>query len=134
MVCVYCGSETKVTNSRHQKRHNQVWRRRKCLACGNIFSSLEVVDLSQALMVDKNGRLEPFQREKLLLSIYESLRHRKDAVEAATALTQTIVGQLIAQIVNASLPRNTITEITAVALARFDHAAGVQYTAFHPLA
>jgi len=133
MVCIYCGSDTKVTNSRHQKRRNQVWRRRRCLACGNIFSTLEVADLSQALMVDKNGRLEPFQREKLLLSVYESLRHRKDAVEAASALTQTIIGQLLIQISNASLDRNIITEITAVALDRFDHAAGVQYTAFHPL-
>ena len=60
MVCIYCGGETKVTNSRLQKRNNQVWRRRQCLECKGVFTTHEAVDLSSALLIDKSGAPEPF--------------------------------------------------------------------------
>lgn len=51
MKCIYCGHKTVVINSRLQLKPNQVWRRRQCLACQQIFSSLEGVDWSQAIRV-----------------------------------------------------------------------------------
>jgi transcriptional repressor NrdR len=133
MVCIYCSGETKVTNSRPQRRANQVWRRRQCLSCDNVFTTLEAVDLTTSLLIHRNALYEPFQREKLLLSVYDSLRHRKDAVEAATALTNTIVGNLLKDIDNATVLRAKIVATTADVLKKFDNAAYVQYLAFHPL-
>jgi transcriptional repressor NrdR len=132
MVCIYCGGETRVVNSRHQKKANQVWRRRQCLVCKAIFTTLEAVDATQALRVQDNKRFEPFSRDKLLLSIYDSLRHRKTATADATALTNTILSQLYPQIENALLERDGIVEISAAVLERFDKAAATSYRAFHP--
>jgi transcriptional repressor NrdR len=131
MVCVYCSSETKVVNSRHQKKANQVWRRRECQSCGAVFTTLEGVDATQALRFQNAKHSEPFSRDKLLLSVYDSLRHRKTATEDATALTGTIMTGLYAFIQNATIQRDAVVEITATVLERFDKAAATSYRAFH---
>lgn len=88
--------------------------------------------MASSLLVNHNGSYEPFQREKLLLSVYDSLRHRKDPVTAATALSTTIVSRLLGSIDNATLTRKQIIQTVSAVLKNFDHAAYVQYTAFHP--
>lgn len=132
MVCPYCGSDTQVTNSRRQKKANQVWRRRVCKTCGAIFTTLEGIDTSQALMYTHHKHSEPFSRDTLLLSIYDSLKHRKTATKDATALTATVMSHLYPLIHDASLSRDTVTEVTAATLERFDPIAATHYRAFHP--
>ena len=69
MVCLQCGSETKVVNSRLQKRSNQVWRRRQCSSCQSIFTTQETADYSSIWLVKhSSGKLVPFSRDKLFLS------------------------------------------------------------------
>ncbi len=133
MVCVYCSHPTKVINSRLQKKANQVWRRRQCVLCKAVFTTLEGVDVAQALRVRKGKRSEPFSRDALLLSVYDSLRHRKTATADATALTGTILGHLYPFIKNASLERYEIVKTTIETLRHFDAAAATHYAAFHTL-
>src|SRR5688500_613633 len=113
MVCVYCGSDTKVTNSRLQKRPNQVCRRRRCTECGSVFSSLEGVEWSQAVRVQNRSHLQPFSRDKLYLSIYEACKHRKTPVDDATGLTRTVLTKLVPRIESATLTRNQLAQTTS---------------------
>lgn len=133
MVCVYCEHETKVTNSRHQKKANSVWRRRQCLNCGAVFTSIERFDPSKTIVVQNKNFLEPFSRDKLLLSVYDSLKHRKTALLDATELTDTICNRIYAHASNAAITRADIVSVTSVALRRFDKSASVAYLAFHKL-
>jgi transcriptional repressor NrdR len=132
MVCIYCGHATQVINSRHQKKANQVWRRRQCTNCQAIFTTHEAVDTTQALRIRRNKTYQPFSRDTLLLSIYDSLRHRKTAVADATALTATILAKLQPLIHDATLDRGDITKVAAAVLTRFDQPAAIHYQAFHP--
>ena len=132
MVCPYCGHETNVNNSRHQKRLNQVWRRRKCSSCGAIFTTTEAVDLSGALRIRMATGLEPFSRDTLLLSIYESLKHRKSAINDSGALTSTIISALYPLAEDTIIDRDVVTTVTASVLERFDKVAATHYQAFHP--
>lgn len=133
MVCIYCGGNTKVTNSRLQKRANQIWRRRQCLDCQATFTTEEQAVTDTSLLVSSPKRVEPFSREKLLLSVYEALRHRKTAISDATALCDTVWTQLQPQITAAQLTRRQIVETTHKILKRFDKAGATVYLAFHPL-
>lgn len=133
MVCLYCRQNTQVVNSRHQSRSNSVWRRRKCVSCGSIFSTTEVIDLSRSISVESDKRLEPFSRDKLLMSIFTSCGHRKDATRSATALTDTVIGKMLTKNTGPLLQRDRISEITYETLKRFDRAAAVQYQAYHPV-
>lgn len=133
MVCIYCGHETQVINSRPQKRTNQIWRRRKCQRCAAVFTTNERVDTESSLRVQNHGVLEPFSRDKLLIDIYDSLRHRKTALRDASALTQTVWSQLQGPIDEGLLDREEIIKTTSAVLRRFDKAAASHYLAFHPL-
>jgi transcriptional repressor NrdR len=133
MVCIYCCQATKVTNSRHQKGLNQVWRRRKCLSCHNIFTTLEAADLSLGLMFkDDAGSLEPFNRNNLFISIYESCRHRTSALEDAGTITSIVMGKLLKTARSGVIRRSALQEITSKTLTGFDQAAYSHYQAYHP--
>lgn len=132
MVCIYCGSATRVINSRHQKRRNRVWRRRHCPACGSLFTTEESALYEAAwLVTGTKGRLEPFSRDKLLLSLLDACGHRKAALRDAQGLTDTVITKLSATVKNGSLAKSHITRAALVALNRFDKAAGVHYEARH---
>ncbi len=133
MKCIYCSGETKVTNSRLQKKQNQVWRRRQCLECQAVFSTAEGVTGDKSIVVQSGNAFQPFSRDKLLLSLHASLKHRKTAVSDATALTGTVLSRLYPQIADASLQRGVIVSTTHQILKRFDKAAATAYLAYHPL-
>ncbi len=133
MVCLYCGNSTQVTNSRPQKRTNTTWRRRQCTACHKIVTTEEAALLSSVIAVERlNGQIVPFEREKLLVSLYNSLRHRKTALRDAVALTNTVISLLIPQSADVHLHTTIIIKTSAEVLDRFDTAAAVQYRAYHP--
>jgi transcriptional repressor NrdR len=135
MVCTYCGSETHVTNSRHQKRSNSVWRRRKCTACGAIFSTTEQADYEKSWVVqypdDSSQRYAPFLRDKLFVSIYNSCRHRPAALDDAIGLTDTVIGQSHRNIQDGALKASDLAKTILTALRRFDQPAATSYQAFH---
>jgi transcriptional regulator NrdR family protein len=138
MVCIYCGSATQVINSRAQKRLNQVWRRRQCVVCGSVMTTHEATDLGATLRVAKNrdGKrapaLQPFDRDHLFVSIYESCRHRPEAITDAAALVQTVLAELRPKIQEGTVTRETLVEATKQVLERFDAVAATMYQAYHP--
>lgn len=132
MVCTYCFGKTQVVNSRRQQRRNAIWRRRRCLSCSAVFTTSETAELSQSLVVATDNAVEPFNRDKLLIDVYDSLRHRKKALRDATALTDTIINKLPVVQNHGLLTKTKISEITYKTLRLFDTAAATHFNAFHP--
>ncbi len=134
MVCTYCGGDTQVTNSRHQKRLNQVWRRRHCLNCGATFSTHEAAVYEDSWRVlDAGAHLHPFLRNKLFLSLHKSLEHRRRSVEDATSLTSTVISLLQPQASDGSIEATAIAVTAHQVLLNFDKAGATHYAAFHEL-
>ena len=133
MVCIYCSDETRVINSRHQKRLNQVWRRRKCDNCLAVFSTHEAASYEDSWRVQAaDASLRPFLRNKLFLSLHKSCEHRKRSVEDATGLTSTVISLLGHQTDAGLLEASSIAITAHEVLQNFDKAAAVHYLAFHP--
>lgn len=133
MVCIYCGNETQVTNSRSKKRYSIIWRRRICKTCGSIATTLEQYDLATALLVTKrSGALESFQRDKLLISIARAIDHRQNAPQAASHLTQTVIEQLLKTkpIAKTVLSKN-ISQTTSIVLKHYDAASSIKYMSYY---
>lgn len=132
MVCIYCKSKTEIVNSRHLSRSNGTWRRRHCLKCGAIITTIEEADYSRQWAVeDKNKRFKPFLRDKLYISIYKSLGHRKHAALDATGITQTVISKLNKLSTDGHLTSENIILTVTTCLTRFDKAGAVQYKAYH---
>ncbi len=134
MKCLYCAASTRVTNSRSGKKKSTIWRRRQCLGCGAVFTTNEFPDLEKNLALEtKNGKLQSFNRDRLLLSIAKACGHRKDVPIVAPALTLTVIDKLLLLADNGKVAKAQLILTTARVLTRFDKAAGVQYEAYHPL-
>lgn len=132
MVCIHCGAKTHVTNSRLQRRSNQVWRRRQCLNCQAVFTTEEGAQLATAWTVQAaNGALEPFSRDKLMLSLYQSCGHRPTALQDASHLSDTVVHRLSSAVENGRIWAGSIAQVCQVVLNRFDKAAASYYAARH---
>ncbi|QQS68961.1 hypothetical protein IPP75_03480 [Candidatus Saccharibacteria bacterium] len=131
MVCLYCGGKTEVVNSRPQKRINQIWRRRKCSACGAVFTTNERIDYSATIVVKRKSGLEPFERDILLVSLATSLGHRPTAVGDAAALATTVTQALLTTAENGVVEVANITAETYTVLSRFDALAAAHYRAYH---
>lgn len=132
MVCIYCGGETKVANSRSQRRNNQVWRRRQCLECKGVFTTHEAVDLSSALLVDKAGAPEPFISDLLFSDILQALAHREDRYTAAREVTSVVVRDLLREPSKPLFKPSQVSLAASRALARLDEQAWLRFTAEHP--
>ena len=133
MVCIYCSAKTKVINSRAQHKINATWRRRMCLSCNDVFTSIETPDLAKIVVVVTETDIQPFSRDKLLLSINSSLQHRKTALEDAINLTNTVISKMYAKFKNVQIQRIDIAKVVYETLHRFDKAAATHYKAFHNL-
>lgn len=130
MKCVYCTGPTHVTNSRAQKRSNQTWRRRECLKCQATFTTHELVELSGAVLVDRDG-IHPFISDILFVDLLNALKGHSASFIAAREITTTVIGQLLRQR-QMVYPAKEISRTAAAVLKRFDRQAYLRYLAEHP--
>lgn len=132
MVCIYCNGPTRVINSRLQKKSNHIWRRRSCESCKAVFTTVESVISQQSIVVeDSSTKIKPFSRDKLFISVYESCRHRKNAVTDAGHLTDTIMNKAFTTIQGGVIQRGAIEKFAITILKRFDKVAMVHYQAYY---
>jgi len=89
--------------------------------------------LGTAIMVSGHDRfLDHFSRDKLFISVYDSLRHRKSALSDAEALTVTIITKLRDILQDGILTKAQLVAISHETLERFDKTAATVYRAYHP--
>ena len=70
MKCPYCTKiDNKVIDSRLSKDSRSTRRRRECVACGRRFTTYEKIEDILPMVVKKDGRREPFKREKIIAGI-----------------------------------------------------------------
>ena len=87
MRCPFCGADDdRVVDTRSSQEGRAVRRRRECEACGKRFTTYEAVELFPRQVVKRDGRREPYDRQKLLLGIVTACTKRPvniDTIEAA---------------------------------------------------
>ncbi|PWU12804.1 MAG: transcriptional regulator NrdR [Bdellovibrio sp.] len=77
MRCPQCGhSNDRVLDTREQREGDSIRRRRECLNCKARFTTLETISRSFPLVIKKDGRREPFSRDKLLKGIQAACQKR----------------------------------------------------------
>ncbi|MCQ2589342.1 MAG: transcriptional regulator NrdR [Treponema sp.] len=77
MRCPYCGNtEDKVLESRTLANGESIRRRRECVSCGYRFTSFERIDEKPFMVVKRDGRRQPFDRNKLGKGIERALEKR----------------------------------------------------------
>jgi len=95
MRCPSCGSlDTQVKDSRPTEDSSVIRRRRVCLSCNFRFTTFERVQLRELIVIKRNGRRVPFDRDKLLRSVQVALRKRPVEPERIDQMVSKIVREL----------------------------------------
>ena len=93
MICPICKKgETSVVDSRPTEDGTTIRRRRLCI-CGERFTTFERVQYREIMVIKKNGRKSPFDRDKLAKSIFIALK--KNQKRIIYPPNQTALGSLL---------------------------------------
>lgn len=77
MKCPYCSApDTKVLDSRNSEEGSVIRRRRKCEGCQKRFTTFETIELSMPMVIKRDGRREPYNKEKINHGIQKSCEKR----------------------------------------------------------
>ena len=103
MKCPFCAHlEDKVIDSRPTEEGSAIRRRRECLSCQKRFTTFEMVETIQTIVIKKDGSKELFDRNKLLSGLLKACQKRPVNAEEIVAEVET------------ELQNSLSTEITTV--------------------
>jgi transcriptional repressor NrdR len=91
MKCPFCGHlEDKVIDSRAAGTGEVIRRRRECEACSRRFTTYERVEDVLPTVVKKDGRREPFERQKIIRALRLACIKRPISSERVEAVADAI--------------------------------------------
>lgn len=124
MKCPSCGfADSKVIDSRPVEERNSIRRRRECLNCQKRFTTFEVIETVQVIVIKKNGSKEIFDRTKLLSGLLKACQKRPVNAEE-------IVNEIEAELQNSLVTEVTTTEIGEMVMRKLKERDEVAYVRF----
>ncbi len=131
MLCPYCGAQnTQVKDSRPTDDNRAIRRRRSCAACGGRFTTFERVQLRELIVIKRNGRSVPFDRDKLTRSIEIALRKRPVDSGRVDVLVSSIVRRL-ENSGESEVSSQTVGRLVMEGLRSLDDVAYVRYASVY---
>ena len=131
MKCPFCGhQDSQVKDSRPSDDGSAIRRRRSCPNCNGRFTTFERVQLRELVIVKRNGRRTPFDRDKLERSLGIALRKRPVQAEQIEQLVTRIVRQL-ESLGETEIPSSTVGDFIMKALKSVDEVAYVRYASVY---
>ena len=98
MKCPFCGNqEDKVVDSRASSDGGAIRRRRECLSCGKRFTTYEKIEEQALMVIKKDGRREPFDRNKLLAGLVKACEKRPVSMDDLERLVDELERELSQQ-------------------------------------
>ena len=129
MQCPYCRHpESRVVDSRAGAA--EIRRRRACESCEGRFTTYERVEYSPARVVKKDGRREPFSREKLAAGLRRACEKRPIAVDELDALVDE-VERRVRESGQREIPSAWLGELAMELLRGLDHIAFVRFASVY---
>jgi len=119
MKCPYCeGTEDKVIDSRPTYDGKAIRRRRECLSCHKRFTTFEQLEDRRTMVVKKDGRREPFNREKILQGLILACRKRpvetRVLEETVNEIEREISNQMNSEITTIDLGKMVMEKLLAI--------------------
>ena len=131
MKCPFCAHlEDKVVDSRESKEGEVIRRRRECLACGKRFTSYERIDQIPHLVVKKDGRREPFDREKILSGLLKACQKRPVAVKTLETIVDRVEA-MVHESPDREVPAEKVGEFLMERLRELDKVAFVRFASVY---
>jgi transcriptional repressor NrdR len=122
--------EDKVIDSRLSKDGDVIRRRRECLKCEVRFTSYERIEEILPHVVKKDGRRQPFDRQKILYGLEKACEKRPVGLETREALVAGIEKKL-QELGDKEIPSSRIGEEVMAGLKGVDEVAYVRFASVY---
>lgn len=127
MKCPFCGNnETQVLESRVSDDGHGMRRRRECGKCKKRFTTHETVKNSVLWVIKKDGRREPFEKEKIKRGILRAIEKRPVSLD----LVNDVLDQVEAEMKRAEKEEVTSRSIGDAVLKRLKRIDKVAWLRF----
>lgn len=128
MKCPYCSyADSKVIDSRPVEENNSIRRRRECLDCHSRFTTYEIVDIFQPVVVKKDGSKELFDKNKLLSGLLKACEKRPvNAESVADEVESELVNSLKREITSSAIGDMVMDKLKSI-----DEVAYVRFASVH---
>ena len=129
MKCPFCGSsESRVKDSRDVG--DAVHRRRECEQCKGRFSTYERVEKTQLMVIKRDQRREPFDRQKLFIGISKACEKRPLSVNDIENAVEEIEQEVYRQ-GKQEVPGSVIGELVMDHLRKMDKIAYIRFASVY---
>jgi transcriptional repressor NrdR len=129
--CPYCSTpDTKVIDSRLNQTSDITRRRRACLRCEGRFTTYERVEEVMPLVIKKDGRREPYAREKVLSGLEKACQKRA----VPTTKIEEIAAKIEKRIQSYGLkeiPAKNVGQMVMTELHRLDKVAYIRFASVY---
>jgi transcriptional repressor NrdR len=127
--CPNCRSDdNRVVDSRDDEI--AVRRRRECQACRHRFTTYERIESSRLFVVKKDGRREPYNREKVLSGLRKACEKRPVSDAAMQQIADGIERDLSAR-GESEVPSAAVGELLMAALRHLDKVAYIRFASVY---
>lgn len=131
MKCPFCGElDNKVIDSRLSKDGTVIRRRRECLACQRRFTTYEHIEEIPIMIVKKDGRREPFYREKVRAGMQRACEKRNISMDVIEECIDELERDL-RESGKKEIPSSRLGEWVMEALHRMDDVAYVRFASVY---
>jgi transcriptional repressor NrdR len=131
--CPHCGNfDDKVIESRTLANGESIRRRRECNGCGFRFTSYERIEDKQFMVIKKDGRREPFDREKIERGVQRALEKRPVSQMSIENIVNEIEDAAVMRgKANREIPSSDIGELVLTKLGEIDKVAYIRFASVY---
>lgn len=131
MKCPFCGhQEDRVLDTRVSREGEIVRRRRECLECQGRFTTVESLLQVFPLIIKKDGRREPFSKEKLLRGIQAACQKRPVSLAQMEQIVERVARWVLSRS-EREVPTQWIGEKVIKELRLLDNVAYVRFASVY---
>jgi transcriptional repressor NrdR len=131
MNCPFCThADTRVVDSRLGREGNNIRRRRECEKCNKRFTTYERVEEMLPLVVKKDGRREPFDRQKIVAGMQRACEKRPVSIGVIEQFVDRFE-QSLQESGEKEIPSTRIGEAVMTALHEIDQVAYVRFASVY---
>ncbi len=131
MRCPFCQHlDNKVIDSRLGRDGDVIRRRRECLRCEKRFTTYERIEEVMPQVVKKDGRREPFDRQKIVAGIQRACEKRPVSADAIEELVRRLETEF-QESGEREIPSSRIVERVMAALKEMDEVAYVRFASVY---
>ena len=131
MKCPFCASEeTQVLESRAVEDGNAIRRRRECTKCNKRFTTYEKTKNNFLWVVKKDGKREPFDKEKLKRGILKAIEKRPVSLDLVDDIVDQVEREMLRK-EKEEIPSKVIGSAVLKRLKKVDKVAWLRFVSVY---